>query len=255
MSGGDGCAAVHVGSRAGAGDEEREARALKGSMDGSSSRLPPWSSATRWTSARPRPVPSARVVKKGSHRRCASAAPMPGPSSATVSGARVGAVARTSTQDAAAVRLGVAGVGDEVSHGLAELDAIGGDPAGFDVELDGPARGVLAAAARCGDRVLEHPGDLEGLEGELALAGDAEHRGDDALDLGDTLADAAGVAEGLGVGVDGGLAAEQLGEALDRVEGVADLVRDAAGHGPEGGRLVEAVQALLGAHEARSGPR
>src|SRR6185312_11063702 len=49
---------------------------------------PPARSTRRWLSARPRPVPSARVVVKGVKRRGRMSAAMPGPSSATSSTVR-----------------------------------------------------------------------------------------------------------------------------------------------------------------------
>ena len=104
-----------------------------------------------------------------------------------------------------------------------------------------------ALAQRGAARGVDEVRDVALLEVEVAVAGDAEHAGDDGLELEDALADAGG--EVGGAGLPGGLADEELGEALDGVEGVADLVGDAAGHGAEGGRLVEAVHALLGADE------
>jgi hypothetical protein len=54
-----------------------------GPWSGTMRTRPPWSAAMRSTSARPRPVPSARVVKNGSSTRWLSARGMPGPASCT----------------------------------------------------------------------------------------------------------------------------------------------------------------------------
>ena len=49
----------------------------------SSAAEPPWSSATRFTRARPRPLPLVLVEKKGSKARARASAESPGPSSST----------------------------------------------------------------------------------------------------------------------------------------------------------------------------
>src|SRR4030095_4932408 len=141
-------------------------RCGRGAALGETSNRPPCSSAIVCTSARPRPVPSARVVKNGSatpQRSSGAVARAPAqrgrdarPAVVDVE-AHLAARAATADVHGPALRLRLERVGHEVAQGLAQLDAVAGEGRASGGAGDAPQRGVAAGRQRAA-RELDRAG-------------------------------------------------------------------------------------------------
>ena len=133
---------------------------------------PPWPSTIRFTTARPRPVPVALVVKNGSKMRVRISAGMPGPVSSTSSSTPPASAADAHAQPAAAGH-GLDRVDGHVEHRLPDQPRVHGHRGKVGAHVDAPPPPRLAPSAQRGRHRLVHhagPGAPAGAPGVTGRA-------------------------------------------------------------------------------------